>query len=58
MTTQAKAALVKHIEGTVNFDEIMDDIIAGVAENLSPEDVFSDEQLQNWAENNGYVVKE
>lgn len=36
----------------------LDDAIEWIQENMNPEDVFSDEKLKEWAENNGLVVIE
>ena len=55
MTTQAKAAIVKGIEESINVREILDDIIMHIANNLAPEDVFGNDALETWAENNDYV---
>ena len=33
----------------------LDDAIDWIANNLSPEDVFSEEQLQEWALDHGFV---
>lgn len=36
-------------------DQIYDAMIKDIRENLSPEDVFTTNQLNKWAESNGYV---
>jgi len=36
----------------------LDRAIEWMADNLSPDDVFSEKQLKHWAESNGYVEKE
>ena len=33
----------------------MDDLLYSISIHLEPEDVFSDEMLEEWAESNGYV---
>jgi hypothetical protein len=33
---------------------LLDNAIDWISSNLSPEDVFSDSDLEMWAENNGY----
>ena len=33
----------------------LDEAVHWIQNNLEPEDVFSDEQLEDWAEMNGYV---
>lgn len=33
----------------------LDNAIAWIAKNLDPDDVFTNESLETWAENNGYV---
>lgn len=38
------------------LDEIhRDDLATWLQDNKSPDDVFTDKQLQQWAEDNGYV---
>lgn len=37
------------------FGNILDEVVGWIADNLVPEDVFSDNQLEEWAEHNGYV---
>lgn len=34
---------------------LLDKAIAWIRSNLEPDDVFSDDRLFEWAENNGYV---
>lgn len=36
-------------------DSIVDDAVTWVGANLQPEDIFSETQLEKWAEANGYV---
>jgi hypothetical protein len=36
-------------------DEVFAEMIKCIKDNLSPEDVFDEKQLEKWAENNGYV---
>lgn len=38
-------------------DEFGDSIVDWVQENLAPADVFNDEQLKEWATNNGFVLE-
>lgn len=38
--------------------DLLDKAIEWIGENLEPTDVFSKEQLETWAENNGYVKEE
>ena len=33
----------------------LDTVVGWVADNLDPEDVFSESQLEEWAEDNGYT---
>lgn len=53
-----KNQLISDIEGAINVPDILDDILQAVQDNCGPGDVFTDEQLQTWAENNGYVEVE
>jgi hypothetical protein len=34
-----------------------DDSVSWIQNNLEPDDVFSAEQLETWAENNGYKLE-
>jgi len=36
-------------------NSLLDEAIDWIASNLNPEDVFSDNSLEVWAENNGYT---
>jgi CHAD domain-containing protein len=36
-------------------DEVYTEMIKCIKDNLSPEDVFDQKQLEKWAEKNGYV---
>lgn len=36
---------------------LLDDTASWIQNNLEPEDVFSAEQLEAWAENNGYKLE-
>jgi len=38
--------------------EFLDQIVEWISDNLEPEDVFSAEQLQEWARDNGYVAED
>jgi hypothetical protein len=40
------------------MDELVDAACDNVHERKNPEDVFDEEQLENWAERNGWVRKE
>lgn len=55
LSTQAKQDIVKNIEEFICITDILDDILMTIQENAQPEDVFEKEQLETWAENNGYV---
>lgn len=37
------------------FGEILPQVAEWMTENLCPEDIFTDSQLEDWAEHNGYV---
>lgn len=37
------------------FGETLAEVAEWIAENLTPEDVFTDSQLEEWAEENGYT---
>lgn len=39
-------------------DSFMDDATNWISANLSPDDIFSETQLEKWAEANGYVKAE
>lgn len=56
-SNQAKAQLAVDIEGHLNVEELIDDSVTSVAENLKPEDVFDESQLEEWAQENGFEKK-
>ena len=37
---------------------IVDELLEVITANMSPEDVFDEETLKDWAEDNGYVKEE
>ena len=39
-------------------DQLLETAIEWIRKNMEPEDVFSETDLQSWAENNGYVIDE
>lgn len=45
------------VETTISHSAL-DNAIEWISGNLSPDDVFSEKQLKEWAENNGYAEKE
>lgn len=42
-------------ESVINVAGLLDDAIDYIKSNLTPEDVFDKSDLENWAEENGYV---
>lgn len=38
--------------------DLLQNAINWIAQNLSPDDVFADSELEEWAEDNGYVKKD
>lgn len=53
MTPKERAA--KAIESSVNFLEVLDDIIEAITSNLPPEDVYPEEALEKWAKDNDFI---
>lgn len=39
-------------------DDLLEKSIDWIRDNLSPEEVFSDKQLNDWAEQNGFVLED
>lgn len=37
---------------------LLDEFIAWIQTNMTPDEIFTEEQLKEWAENNGYVEEE
>ncbi len=54
LTSRVKKELTESIIKALVLEDVMDEIIHAVSEHLSPEDVFSEHELENWAESNGY----
>ncbi len=42
-------------EAIVDYRNLLDNAIEWIAKNLNPSDVFSDKDLETWAEGEGYV---
>ena len=38
--------------------QLLEECIGWISDKMSPEDVFSTQQLSQWAENNGYVEED
>lgn len=55
MNTNAKAKLVESFNKSICFNDILEEMVGEVGVHLNPEDVFSTEQLAQWAEENGFV---
>lgn len=45
----------KAVLGDIITNTFVDDILESIKTRLLPEQVFSDDQLKSWAEENGYV---
>lgn len=58
MTTQAAERVSKAIVEVINIPDIVVELLTAVGENCQPEDVFTDDQLNDWATENGYVRKD
>ena len=41
---------------TIIPSSLLEDAIDWIANNMSPEDIFSEEQLKSWAEDHGFSV--
>ncbi len=44
-------------EAVVNYRNLLDNAIMWIAKNLNPSEVFSEKDLETWAEGEGYVKK-
>ena len=56
MDIQAERRLESAILENVSI--YMPDLVCSISIHLDPEDIFSDEQLEDWAESNGYVKED
>ena len=56
MDIQSERRLESAILENVCID--MADLLLSISIHLEPEDVFSDEMLEEWAESNGYVKED
>ena len=54
-TQKRREMMVTRIDEEIFGIEFLDVICEWIANNLSPDDVFSEKALNEWAENNGYV---
>ena len=48
------ADFIKHVIS----NSLLEDAISWIAKNMNPADVFSQKQLDEWAEDEGYVMPE
>ncbi len=46
--------MTSHIDASVSTNSL-DEAIEWIGGNLNPDDVFSEKDLRNWAESNGYI---
>ncbi len=53
MDTYAERNIEKAVREMLNLD--IEDLVKSLANQLEPEDIFSDSALSWWAEHNGYV---
>ena len=51
-TWEQRRAFNEELFGSGRF---LDDAIAWICTHLSPDDVFKSEELEQWAENNGWI---
>lgn len=47
----------KEFINSVISTSLLDDAISWIKDNLKPDDVFNAGDLENWAEDNGYIKK-
>lgn len=45
----------KSFMDSLNLHSLASDAVDWVADNLEPDEVYDDNALQEWAENNGYI---
>ena len=58
MTPDKVKRVAAGIEEAINIADIMSEIVSAITDVCSPEDVFDQDDLETWAENNGYVKQE
>jgi hypothetical protein len=54
LSSKTRAELAQSVAETLQLEDVMDELIHQISEHLNPEDVFSESELENWAESNGY----
>ena len=54
LSPKSRTELAKSVAETLQLEDIMDELIHQISEHLNPEDVFSESELERWAESNGY----
>lgn len=55
-TPRAQAA--REISDALAVGDVMDEILDAISNNLKPEDVFNEDALADWAENNGFTKED
>lgn len=55
MTRQQATVLANRIGEVLCIEDVVGEIIESIAETLSPADVFTEDQLDQWARDNDYA---
>lgn len=55
MTTKNK---LKALQNTLLSDDMLESVLDWVRDNYTPDEVFDEDVLMEWAEENGYVLEE
>ena len=58
MSNDQKDVLAAAINKTISIRDILDDLLVNIGDNCQPDDVFNEQQLNDWAEQNGYTKEE
>ena len=54
LSSNAKKSLAEALAKALVLEDVMDEVIHVISEQLNPDDVFSESELEDWAESNGY----
>lgn len=58
MTSEQKEKVCSALIETLAFEDIIEDFIDRLSSILKPEDVFNADELNAWAEENGYKLSD
>jgi len=54
MTSEKRKRICEALVKKLALEDVIEEVLTSIGEETNPEDIFSEEQLIDWAEENGY----